>query len=87
MCRHKKEIIDIIKEFAQEGLHLSDTHIVMCKHCNVHLEGHKKGEMRINAKFLFLTFYFCEIFIFNAKTTYTYLCLRPRGHCDPLSDS
>jgi hypothetical protein len=45
MGRHKKEIIDRIKEFAQEGLYLSDTHIVMCKYCNVCLEGQKNDTL------------------------------------------
>jgi hypothetical protein len=45
MCRHKKEIINIIKELAQEGLHLSDTHIVVCKYCNIRLEGQKKDAL------------------------------------------
>jgi hypothetical protein len=45
MGRHKKEIIDRIKEFAQERLYLSDTHIVMYKYCNVRLEGLKKDTL------------------------------------------
>jgi RecB family endonuclease NucS len=44
MGRHKKEIIDRIKEFAQEGLYSSDTH-VMYKYCNVRLEGQKKDTL------------------------------------------
>jgi hypothetical protein len=36
MDRHKTEVIDRIKEFAEEGLYLSNTHIIMCKYCNVH---------------------------------------------------
>jgi hypothetical protein len=39
---HKNETIDRIKEFAQEGLYLSDPHIVVCKYCNVCLQGQKK---------------------------------------------
>jgi hypothetical protein len=34
-----------MKESAQEGLYLSDTHIVVCKHCNVRLEGQKKDTL------------------------------------------
>jgi hypothetical protein len=45
MGRHKKEIIDRMKESAQEGLYLSDTHTVMCKYCNIRLEGQKRDAL------------------------------------------
>jgi hypothetical protein len=45
MDHHRKEIINRIKEFSQESLYLSDTHIFMCKYCNVRLEDQKKDAL------------------------------------------
>lgn len=45
MGRPKKELSDRVKEFEKEGLYLSDANIVMCKYCNVRLEGQKKDTL------------------------------------------
>lgn len=46
MGRHKKELSERVKDFQQDGLYLSDTNIVMCKHCNVRLDGDKTDTLK-----------------------------------------